>query len=267
MAWESAFYLYPTPGPGTPVVLSLGECVTTYAERSDMEAADAVTMTGVSQRTIGRTRKRITISLETMIGGADLGWKLLMLQSHLDRGGRVGFTADVNKSWAAFLTTTYAAGDTTLQPGVPPWSSMVGIGKVLAAADMIRLTSGYPEVTEEAVKVLTWNGASPINLDTASYPPPRFNPTEAVLASWAYFWPVLLRPADRVGQNITAIDLGHVWSLSLELATDPATTWEANQEGEQLNATGEGGGRTLDTLGAPMRDEDPVLNADPMMGG
>ncbi len=269
MPWEAAFYLYPTPGPGTPRTLSLGECVTTYAERPDVAVADAVALTGASQRTLGQWRKRVTVTLEGMIGGANLGWKLLMLQNHLDRGGRVGFTADVTKSWAAFLS--YATGDTTLSPGVPPWSAMVGAGKSLVGGDMIRLSSEHPENTEEAVKVLSWNGASPINLDVASYPPPRFTPTQPVLASWAYFWPVLLRPADQVGQNITAIELGHVWSLRLELATDPATTWAANQEGVMLNANGETAGRTLETMrvdqGVATLSADVRFNPDPMLGG
>jgi len=264
---QASFWLYPSPGPGSPVQLSLGECVTSYDERPEVLAADAVAMTGAVQRSLGLSRKRITLTLELMAGGPDLAARLLALENHLQRGGRCAFSADQDRAWAAFLTSPYTAGATSLSPGVPPWSSMVGAGIALNGGDRLRLRSGFPEGTEEKVEIDAWNGASPIQLSTST--PPLFSPTEPVLVSWEWFWPVLLRPADQLNRAITVVEIGNVWSLAIELATDDASTWAANQEGVVLNSGNGSGGRTLETLldtdGVATLSDGAVYAPDPLL--
>ena len=265
-ATEAAFYLYPEPGSGSPVTLSLGECITGYDERPDVEVADAVSLAGGRQRAVGRWGKRVRLTLEDMLQDGQLGWKLLALQNHLDRGYSVGFTADTTRAWAAFLPTPYSAGTTSLTPGVPPFSSMVGAGQQVFADDWIRLTSQPPENTEEAVQVDTWTSSSSISLHASAAP--LFTPTQSVFASWVMFWPLLKRPAEDVGKNITLIKAGGLWSMQVELVTDPVALWGFNlYDGDVLNGA-ELGGRTLDSHQRTLRgdfdaDDVAVVFSDP----
>ena len=129
--------------------------------------------------------------------GEELANKFDALQSHLDRGFSVAFTADSSKAWAASCQASPAGGDFSVLVKNNPFDVLTGTGTTPGANDYVVLETGSPAYTREIIKLQSASLTSASGGTITAQQ--RINFTYAgrsVFARYYRFWPVLKRAND-----------------------------------------------------------------------
>ena len=206
------FYYYPDPS-GSLEALDLGEEVTTIQETPLMQAEDAYGGDGKFFRSVLLTGYRVRITLERFgqPGTSSLERDLMTMQSHLQRGGLVGFSRDHAKTWGTLAASPCMRGDTILYhsgQGFAPWSPSAA----LAADDelIVEDTAGQRDYTYLL-------GAPNTNaLPLASGLKHSYGSTTPLLR-WRDFYPVLYLPSSQLGRSFMSHDGRRTWTMDLTL--------------------------------------------------
>jgi hypothetical protein len=238
-----------TPSGATSArVLDLGEPLSDLFWTPEREAADGVTIVGSTSRALGLGRLRITASLDRMAGGRDLAFQLRTVQSHLERGGRIGLTADIDKAFAAFASAAPRNGDPRLDWSFQPWAAEVGGVKSLTTGDYLAIQTASPEAFRAWIRVGTFSTSGRYLTIAGGAGVPGTPAASPVLVRWAYYFPSLSMPEDRLGQQIVSGEHESLHSLDLELVEDwgaLSTSADAGRSGSGLGWAAESGGAYL----------------------
>lgn len=206
-------YYYPnTPGPlkvvdfGSPIADLF---LTPNRVRVDAFGGDM----RVSSR-LGPASARVTIRKERFTNRT-LERELRNVEDHLIRGGRVGFSWDHAKTWAAYTSGPLVTGGTIAYTGgnaYASWSSSATLG----SGDEIAIESPNPEMIREINTVSSLNSSGDITLGTAA----SFTWSYRKMVRWRWFFPALYLPQDQIGRSVIVGDRGLNFSLDMELAVD-----------------------------------------------
>ena len=109
---NSKFWYYPQPDGTRLETIDLGEQLGEFFTDFETDVKEGVGYDGGIKRTVGTVREIITIQRDRLILGETVAQKFRALQSHLDRGFSVSFSADSDKCFAGFLTHPPSSGDT-----------------------------------------------------------------------------------------------------------------------------------------------------------
>ena len=220
---NAKFWFYPEPDGRHLVEIDMGEALGEPSSAFFHDAVDGITYSGGISRSVGRGGEIITIQRDRMQLGEELANKFDALQSHLDRGFSVAFTADSSKAWAASCQTSPAGGDFSVLVKNNPFDVLTGTSTTPAANDYVVLETGSPAYTREIIKLqsASLTSASGGTLTAQQ----RINFTYAgrsVFARYYRFWPVLKRASD-IGRAIITNEGGRLFSLNLTLVPDYET--------------------------------------------
>jgi hypothetical protein len=220
---NATFYWYPDPA-GSIEVLDLGEKISDLQVTPVRVARDAYSARGGQHRTTTFGALKVRIVLERFTG-QDLAWKIESMQSHLERGGSVGFAADSTKAWCGMATTLPDRGDTRLVTNGNAFKAWA-TGALLAVGDIIAMTGGQPEGIVEYGKVGVSHlgggffDAKVVGLDSEVKHSFRMGP---VAVRHRDFYPILRMPSAQIGRAIVTHDHRISYTLDMELQTDQAT--------------------------------------------
>ena len=220
---NAKFWFYPEPDGRHLVEIDMGEALGELSSSFFHDAVDGITYSGGISRSVGRGGEIITIQRDRMQLGEELSNKLDALQSHLDRGFSVAFTADSSKAWAASCQTAPTGGDFSVLVKNNPFDTLTGTSTMPSANDYVVLETGSPAYTREIIKLqsASLTSASGGTLTAQQ----RINFTyvgRSVFARYYRFWPVLKRAND-IGRAIITNEGGRLWSLNLTLVPDYQT--------------------------------------------
>jgi len=183
---------------------------------------------------------------------------LRSMSSHLGRGGRVGFSLDHAKSWAAYTTGGLSRGDTIVYTGgnaFRAWSASA----VIAASDEIVIESPNPEALREIQSVTALGGGTQITISRGAiytYSLPK-------MVRWRDFYPALFLPEDQISKPFLTHDRRLNWTLDITLEVDLAIITAGYSDGIAVSeyALGQVG----DVLGHTKATLDSLL-ASPIRG-
>ncbi len=166
--------------------------------------------------------------------------KLVAMMNHLRRGGRVLFTEDDTKTYAAFVQV-YPAVDGQFLSVFLPFTDELLTGVDVDDQEIV-LRSCAPDVLIEACRVTSQTGsgivlADPIVLDFTTQ-------AWVLLRNWGT-WPALRLPMDRRSSDLMTHDHEIAFGLDLELEEDEYTLNALAIAGAPL-ADGVGSGTTIE---------------------
>ena len=118
---NSKFWYYPQPDGTRLETIDLGEQLGEFFTDFETDVKEGVGYDGGIKRTVGTVREIITIQRDRLILGETVAQKFRALQSHLDRGYSVSFSADSDKCFAGFLIHPPSSGDTSVYIGGNPF--------------------------------------------------------------------------------------------------------------------------------------------------
>jgi hypothetical protein len=226
---NASFWYFPNPTGSQMVTLNLGEPLAELFTDFEVDGRTGVTMSGKMRRVVGLSREVVTIQRDRLAGGERTAMKFAALQSHLDKGGSVSFSADADKAWAAPIKTSPNAGDTRIRTHANPFRSFVGTNTP-AANDYVVIESPPPGMIHEIRQI---NNASSLSATTDGFfdltgsaptsdrdSGTAFTYDDLSFARWYRFWPILKRPQADIGKNIITNESGILWSLSVRLVVD-----------------------------------------------
>ena len=173
-------------------------------------------------------------------------------------GGRVGFSLDHAKSWAAYTTGGLSRGDTIVYTGgnaFRAWSASA----VIAASDEIVIESPNPEALREIQSVTALGGGTQITISRGAiytYSLPK-------MVRWRDFYPALFLPEDQISKPFLTHDRRLNWTLDITLEVDLAIITAGYSDGIAVSeyALGQVG----DVLGHTKATLDSLL-ASPIRG-
>lgn len=207
-----SFYWYPDED-GSLQRLDLGEALSDIEETNGADVADSYAADRTPFRAWYASTFRVRVVLErfgTSPGANATERALLTLQSHLQRGGAVGFSRDHAKTWGAIRSGVAARGDATFYTpgnGFTGWSSSA----TLASGDelVIEDLSGRRELNT----VSSLSASGDITLGSTL----MFSYEGHPLVRWRDFYPFLTLPADQLGRDMVAHDHRRNWTLDVTL--------------------------------------------------
>ena len=142
---------------------------------------------------------------------------LRALSAHLGRGGRVGFSLDHAKTWAAYTSGALSRGDTMVYTGgnaFRAWNS----NAVIAASDEIVIESPSPEALREIQSVSSLSGGVHITISRGAF----YTYSLPKMVRWRDFYPALFLPAELLGTPFLTHDRRMNWTFDITLEVDPA---------------------------------------------
>jgi hypothetical protein len=208
-----AFYYYPNPG-GRLVVVDWGRPISDVFMVPGRVRVDALGGDMVPHHRLGPGSARVNIRRERFTNAA-LERQLRTMEDHLMRGGRVGFSWDHAKTWAAYGTGGLTQGDTlcyTFGTSFARWSA----SGALSSGDEIVIESCNPEMKREVNTVSSITGGQISLGAVATY---TFEMRHFVRYRW--FYPALYLPQDQLGRSLITGDRNVNWTFAAELAIDP----------------------------------------------
>lgn len=218
---NAKFYYYPKPS-ATPYLTSvdLGEALAELFSDFDIDAQDGVSYTGRRFRTVGRVSEMIRIQRDRMITGEDKARDLMTLQNHLDRGYSAGFSADLDKSYGAYLMQPARSGDTVIHVSSNVFRSIVG-NKIVTAGDYLMIETQNPAMVYQQVKIQSITATATTQGTITLANPILYDFDSGIIGIRYYrFWPTLKRPVQNVGSNMITNERGFLWSLDVTLTPD-----------------------------------------------
>jgi len=214
------FYFYPMPIGNQLVTISMEDLAEFYSDW-EYTSDTGVTMNGKSQTTVTLNREIITISRDRFSGGEETAMKLRAMQSHLDRGYSVAFTADDTKAFCYPVSTLPVGGDTSIKVFSDPFRNMTG-SNMPSANDYMVLENAPPASIHEVIKVASKSAGfssligGTINANYAV----NFTYPSASFLRWYRFFPILKRLEEDRGKSIVTNEHGLTFSLELRLTPD-----------------------------------------------
>lgn len=242
------FYWYPV-ATGPLQVLDLGETLSDLQEFPLADVDDDYDGSGSPVRVHHADVFRVRIVLERFGSpGVDaVERELQALQSHLNRGGFVGFSRDHAKTWASSAGSYPSQGDRTLYTasnGFAAWSA----SGAPAEDDEIVVESEHPDSRRELVLCDALTLSPPINLPIQS-PGVVFDYAAPVLVRWRDFYPVLWLPKNSLSRPIVTHDHRRNWTLDLTLEYCPSAVLDLFEGGSGYSEVSPLVGPTLGTGG------------------
>lgn len=224
------FYWYPV-ATGPLQVLDLGETLSDLQEFPLADIDDEYDGSGGPVRVHHADVFRLRIVLERFGDpGVDARERdLQALQSHLNRGGFVGFSRDHAKTWASSVGSYPSQGDRTLYTasnGFAAWSA----SGTPAEDDEIVVESEHPDSRRELVLCDALTLSPPINLPIQS-PGVVFDYAAPTLVRWRDFYPVLWLPKNSLSKPVVTHDRRRNWTLDLTLEYCPSVVLDLFEGG------------------------------------
>jgi hypothetical protein len=202
-ATDPAFYWYPSDA-GTLETTDLGEGMSDIQETPLVAAEDAYTGSYGLTRNFIASCYRVRLVLERFgaPGTSSVERALRTLESHLHRGGSVGFTRDQSKAWAGSVGTgRYALrGSTLLYTSGSLFTAWSPSG-TLANGDEVVVESANPIANRE-FKTASSITAGQLTLAAGL----TYDHTTQTFARWRDFYPTLKLPKDQLGRPIVTHD-------------------------------------------------------------
>lgn len=217
---NARFYYYPYPSGNYLEQIDLEESLSELFSDYEIDAQDGVSYTGRRFRTVSKILEVVRIQRDRMKGSEDLAAQLMSLQSHLDRGYPVLFSADSSKSWVAYLAQDAAAGDLTITVSRNQMKTIVG-QNIVSAGDYVMIESQNPAMRYQMLKVASLT-ATANNSGTITFTTPilfKFDSGKAAVRYYR-FWPTLKRPQSNLGTNMITNERGFLFSLDVTLIPD-----------------------------------------------
>lgn len=218
---NARFYYYPKPSTISYLEqIDLEESLAELFSDYEIDAQDGVSYTGRRFRTVGKILENVRIQRDRMKGSEDLAAELMSMQSHLDRGYPVSFSADSAKSWAAYLSQPARAGDLTITVSSNQMRAIVG-SNIVAVGDYVMIESPNPAMRYQMLKVASLTATASAS-GTITFTTPILFDFEAGAAAVRYyrFWPALKRPQNNLGSNMITNERGFLFSLDVTLVPD-----------------------------------------------
>lgn len=220
---QPRFYYYPDE-TGSLEIIDLGEGLSDLQETPGAIATDTYAADGKAYRSFQRDTFEVRIVLERFgtPGVSSLERKLLTLQSHLQRGGWVGFSRDHAKAWASMRSGAASRGDTifyTPGSGFTSWSS----SGTLAAGDEVVIESAPPDSRRELSTVSSLSSGGDVTLGAGLIYSYDGHP----LIRWRDFYPTLRLAAGNLRPIVTH-DHRRNWTLDATFeynVADHAALW------------------------------------------
>lgn len=161
------FYYYPDE-TGSLESVDLGEGLSNLQETASAIVTDTYAADGKAYRSFQRDTFEVRIELERFgtPGTNSLERKLQNLQSHLQRGGWVGFSRDHAKTWASIRSGAASRGDTIFYTGGSGFSAWSASG-TLAAGDEVVIETAPPDSRREISTVSSLGSTGDVSLGTA----------------------------------------------------------------------------------------------------
>lgn len=217
------FYWYPDP-VGSLEVIDLLEGVTDFNEvPAGVRVEDAYSGSYIPHRSFqgGSRLYRITLERFGDPGISDLEHKLLNMETHLQKGGVVGFSRDHAKTWAAITVAPPTRGDIIIHAGpgngFSGWSSTATV----VEGDEMVLESPPAEWQRENFRCAANNVGSPPT--KIGHPGVVYTYNDYSLVRWRDFLPVLRLPRDQVNKPYVPHDHRRNWTLDITLEYNPAS--------------------------------------------
>lgn len=208
-----SFYYYPTT-PGPLKVVDLGVTIADLFLTPNRARVDAFGGDMRVSSRLGPASARVTIRKERFTSRS-VERELRNVEDHLIRGGRVGFSWDHAKTWAAYTSGPLVTGGTIAYTGGNAYTSW-SASATLASGDEIAIESPNPEMIREINSVSSLNSSGDITLGAAA----TFTWSYRKLVRWRWFFPALYLPQDQLGRSIVTSDRGLNFNLDCELAVD-----------------------------------------------
>lgn len=213
---DPSIYWYPTE-TGNLSRIDLGEQLAALDELPGAMRVSAVAG-GVGFHSFLREVFRVRVVLQ-LFPDAATERALMTLQSHLNRGGVIGFSRNHSKTWcAAQSVASWDRGDTSLLTLGNGFSAFSSSG-ALADGDPVVVESPLGPVREYT----TANGAVSISATTVTvgdgleYDYPAELPSGVGLVRYRHFWPVLWLPESELGRPIVTSNREITWTLDMTL--------------------------------------------------
>lgn len=168
---------------------------------------------------------------QPLMGDRRQAMQIRSMQSFMEKGGTVGFSADADKSMLAYATTKPVQGATTLTCGARQgWNTSA----TLATGDYVIVLGSLPEGHHEVKRVATFSGGATTTITLDDPIINDYTSSASVAVFWARFLPYMVWPVDlrRRPLIISADDRQFIWDFYAELEIK-RTTLEAADPGQQ----------------------------------
>lgn len=219
------FYWYPDEDAPLKTV-DFGEALSDLYEEPADQAVDAEGPDGVAWRTYLGGNRRVRIQLErfgsSTPADSTLEMQLQSMESHLARGGVVGFSRDHAKTWCVGCSSTVLLSGATLIPADAPnlfssWSASAA----LADLDHLVVETPWPDSRRELVRAgdAITTSTTLVPLDTALL----HTFALGAVVRWRDFWPVLRRPASELARPLVHSDRRRNFTLDATFVYTPAS--------------------------------------------
>lgn len=238
---QPRFYWYPS-GSDTLDYVDLGENIRDLQEEPEERSVGAESLDGRVHTTFFGSRLRIRIIHERFTS-ASVARKLLSMQSHLAKGGTVGFARDSDKAWAGYCRMNRPRGTTVLLTQGNTWS--YNTAAALASGDEVVISSGVPECHREWTTLGASLAANASRITLAS--PGLINNYEngSLFIRHRDFFPALCVPGGAGLGAIVTHEKRLAYTLDVTLVEDVAYIAKMTQFGPGILAGTTPSGRAL----------------------
>jgi hypothetical protein len=233
---DPRFYWYPTEQYTLPwhssstsvIKVDIDEPISDIQTVMHRTAHDAITYSMRKHRRHYKPYLEVRVILERFTDDA-LARELGAMESHLQKGNHVGFTADRNKTWASWAggpgatseEEVIAKGDSSFSVNGTALKGGVGYANIfrhwensgtLATGDIICLDGRIPEFNHEALKVgsSTSLGSTSttgtVHVDATHTGHVRYPYQMGAVVRYQDFWPYLCLPQSGIGKPIITHD-------------------------------------------------------------
>ena len=262
--------------------VDIDEPISDLQIRQTREVSDAITLSSMQHRNHKRPYLEVRVILERFTDPA-LARELYALESHLQKGGYVGFSADRSKTWASWLgggtsptgELVVAEGDKLLSvygPARVGADSNSNLFKhyestgLVSGGDIVALDGTIDNFHHEELEVdasgNTFSGTrstGKLNTVATHAGGARYEYEQGSIVRYRDFWPYLSLPDNQVGKPIITHD--HRVSWTFDATFRASLGWMAATQRQVDPFTPESIFDDSDRVG------DPNLGQDPGRGG
>ena len=227
---NSTIWYYPDPSGGLEEIDFGDEDISGLIEIPVRDVRDSHSIGGAFHRTVLGGGLKVRIVCERFSGLTDAGKALARnlhsLETHLQRGGLMVFSADRDKAWMGVMEGTLLPqrGDSTLTTfggNLLSVFTRTGVAASLAAGDELVLETFNPTMNREHLLTTSESGGV-ITLDTSDGAEVRYDYTsdQSAIVRERNFYPALRLPADQVGRSMLITDHRHTYTFDVTMEMD-----------------------------------------------
>lgn len=213
------FYLYPSP-TGTLAIVNCLEGLTDIQETPPADVEDAYTGNYTPYRSFlgGSYRVRIILERFGTFGSSSVERRLRNMESHLQRGGLVGFSRDHAKTWASKTNSNVTRADTVVYNSGNAFATWSNVYYATGDEMVIEVP---PAEHKREFFVSDTVGATPIDVPIPT-PGAFYSYSQAAVIRWRDFYPVMWLPKDQVSKPLVTHDHRRTFTLDVTLEYNPA---------------------------------------------